>query len=72
MMASTEGGMDIEKVAEENPEKIFKVTLDPSEEDKRLSNKTISFNLIIPKEALKVFQNKFICYLNWQVKKILH
>ena len=27
MMASTEGGMDIEKVAEETPEKIFKVML---------------------------------------------
>jgi succinyl-CoA synthetase beta subunit len=30
MMASTEGGMDIEKVAEETPEKIFKVWIDPA------------------------------------------
>lgn len=29
MMASTEGGMDIEKVAHETPEKIFKITVDP-------------------------------------------
>lgn len=28
-MASTEGGVDIEKVAEEHPEKIFKITIDP-------------------------------------------
>ena len=28
-MASTEGGVDIEKVAEETPEKIFSVTVDP-------------------------------------------
>lgn len=28
-MASTEGGVEIEKVAEETPEKIFKVTMDP-------------------------------------------
>ena len=28
-MASTEGGVDIEKVAEETPEKIIKVTVDP-------------------------------------------
>lgn len=28
-MASTEGGVDIEKVAEETPEKIFSVTIDP-------------------------------------------
>lgn len=29
IMASTEGGMEIEKVAEETPEKIFKVEVDP-------------------------------------------
>ncbi len=28
-MASTEGGVEIEKVAEETPEKIFKVIVDP-------------------------------------------
>ncbi|MAV89273.1 MAG: succinate--CoA ligase subunit beta [bacterium TMED161] len=31
IMASTEGGMDIEKVAEETPEKIIKVWVDPIE-----------------------------------------
>lgn len=30
MMASTEGGMEIEKVAEETPEKILKVWIDPA------------------------------------------
>ena len=30
MMASTEGGMEIEKVAAETPEKILKVTIDPA------------------------------------------
>jgi len=30
IMASTEGGMEIEKVAEETPEKIFKVWVDPA------------------------------------------
>lgn len=29
IMASTEGGVDIEKVAEETPEKILKITMDP-------------------------------------------
>lgn len=29
-MASTEGGVEIEKVAEESPEKILKITVDPS------------------------------------------
>ena len=31
IMASTEGGMDIEKVAEETPEKIIKVWVDPTQ-----------------------------------------
>ena len=30
MMASTEGGVEIEKVAEESPEKIFKIAVDPA------------------------------------------
>ncbi|HMN67054.1 MAG TPA: ADP-forming succinate--CoA ligase subunit beta [Bdellovibrionales bacterium] len=30
MMASAEGGMDIEEVAEKHPEKIFKVVIDPA------------------------------------------
>ncbi len=29
IMASTEGGVEIEKVAEETPEKILKITMDP-------------------------------------------
>ena len=40
MMASTEGGMDIEKVAEETPEKIFKVIDRSIRRNKRLSNQT--------------------------------
>ncbi|SVD20085.1 uncharacterized protein METZ01_LOCUS372939, partial [marine metagenome] len=30
LIASTEGGMDIEQVAEETPEKISKITIDPA------------------------------------------
>ncbi len=30
IMASTEGGMDIEEVAEKHPEKIFKIAIDPA------------------------------------------
>ena len=30
-MASTEGGVNIEEVAEQTPEKIFKVEIDPIE-----------------------------------------
>ena len=58
MMASTEGGMDIEKVAEENPEKIFKVAIDPSEGIKDYQIRQLGFNLLIPKEAFKSFSKQ--------------
>ena len=58
MMASTEGGMDIEKVAEETPEKIFKVLIDPSEGIKDYQIRQLGFNLLIPKEAFKSFSNQ--------------
>ena len=58
MMASTEGGMDIEKVAEETPEKIFKVILDPSEGIKPFQIRQLAFNLLIPEKAFKSFYNQ--------------
>ena len=58
MMASTEGGMDIEKVAEESPEKIFKVTIDPSEGIKDYQIRQLGFNLLIPKEVFKSFSKQ--------------
>ena len=58
MMASTEGGMDIEKVAEETPEKIFKVLIDPSEGIKDYQIRQLGFNLLIPKEAFKSFSKQ--------------
>ena len=58
MMASTEGGMDIEKVAEETPEKIFKVLIDPSEGIKDYQIRQLGFNLFIPKEAFKSFSKQ--------------
>lgn len=45
LMASTEGGMDIEKVASEHPEKIFKLAIDPdkgvSEDDAKALGKNL-------------------------------
>ena len=58
MMASTEGGMDIEKVAEETPEKIFKILIDPSEGIKDYQIRQLGFNLLIPKEAFKSFSKQ--------------
>ncbi len=58
IMASTEGGMDIEKVAEETPEKIFKVIIDPSEGIKEFQIRQLAFNLLIPKIAFKSFSKQ--------------
>ena len=55
MMASTEGGMEIEKVAEEMPEKIIKVVLDPLMGLNGFQARQLSFALEIPKEAMKDF-----------------
>ena len=55
MMASTEGGMEIEKVAEEMPEKIIKVILDPLMGLNGFQARQLSFALEIPKEAMKNF-----------------
>ena len=55
MMASTEGGMEIEKVAEEMPEKIVKVILDPLIGLSGFQARQLSFALEIPKEATKDF-----------------
>ena len=55
MMASTEGGMEIEKVAEEMPEKIIKVILDPLMGLNGFQARQLSFALEIPKESMKDF-----------------
>ena len=55
MMASTEGGMEIEKVAEEMPEKIITVILDPLMGLNGFQARQLSFALGIPKEAIKDF-----------------
>lgn len=45
IIASTEGGMDIEKVAEETPEKIIRVFIDPSLGIKPYQARRIAFTL---------------------------
>jgi succinyl-CoA synthetase beta subunit len=47
-MASTEGGMDIEKVAEETPEKIFKQEIDPSVGLQDFQARNLAFRLGVP------------------------
>ena len=53
VMASTECGMEIEEVAEKNPEKIIKLVVDPSVGLMPNQAREIIFRLGLPKECLK-------------------
>ena len=62
IMASTEGGVDIEKVAEETPEKIIKEWIDPKIGLQQYQVRKIAFSLNLSGNALKEMI-KFINYL---------
>ena len=51
-MASSEGGMDIEKVAEETPDKILKETIDPAVGLRPFQARNLAFGLGIPAELI--------------------
>lgn len=55
IMASTEGGIDIEQVASEAPEKIFKVAVDPFLGLMPFQARTLGFQLELNSEQLKLF-----------------
>ena len=67
IMASTEGGMDIEKVAEETPDKIIKVWVDPlsglQDEQIRTLADGLGFEGDLFNQASDVFQKLYSCYL---------
>lgn len=68
IMASTEGGVEIEKVAEETPEKIFRVHVEPGMDLPGFQARTLAFGLGLTGAAQKSFL-KFIpklykAYLN--------
>lgn len=52
LMASEEGGTEIEEVAAETPEKIFKETIDPVVGLAPYQARRIAFNINIPKESI--------------------
>lgn len=56
LMASTEGGMEIERVAAEHPEKIIKVTIDPVTGLGAFQARQLAFGLGLPKKCV----NKFV------------
>ncbi len=55
IMASTEGGMEIEKVASETPEKIIKVAVDPTIGFQGFHGRKLAFGLGLPKEQVGKF-----------------
>jgi succinyl-CoA synthetase beta subunit len=55
MMASTEGGMEIEKVAAETPEKIVKVNIDPAVGFQGFHGRKLAFGLGLAKEEIGPF-----------------
>lgn len=58
MMASTEGGVEIEEVAEKTPEKIIKVQIDPAIGFQGFHGRELAFGLGLPKDQV----NKFISF----------
>lgn len=55
IMASREGGMEIEKVAHESPEKIIKVAVDPSIGFQGYHGRELAFGLGLAKEEISNF-----------------
>jgi len=55
MMASTEGGMEIEEVAAKTPEKIIKVAIDPTIGFQGFHGRKLAFGLGLSKEEIRPF-----------------
>ena len=59
-MASTEGGVEIEKVAEETPEKILKASIDPLTGAQAYQGRDLAFRLGLQGAQIKQFTQLFI------------
>lgn len=59
-MASTEGGVEIEKVAEETPEKILKATIDPLVGAQPFQARDLAFQLGLEGDQIKQFTKIFL------------
>jgi succinyl-CoA synthetase beta subunit len=68
MMASSEGGMDIEEVAEKNPNAILKVDIDPVIGLAAFQARELAFKIGIPNEAIgkavKFFQGLYQAFID--------
>ena len=59
-MASTEGGVEIEKVAEETPEKILRATIDPALGGQAYQGRDLAFQLGLSGKQINQFANVFV------------
>jgi succinyl-CoA synthetase beta subunit len=59
-MASTEGGVEIEKVAEETPEKILKTSIDPLVGPQPYQGRDLAFKLGLKGDQIKQFVKIFL------------
>ena len=59
-MASTEGGVEIEKVAEETPEKILRATIDPLVGPQPYQGRDLAFQLGLSGDQIKQFVKIFM------------
>ncbi len=68
MMASSEGGVEIEKVAAESPEKIIKVSIDPASGFSSYVGRKLAYGIglegEIQKKAIKFFEGLYNLYIN--------
>ena len=69
LMASEEGGTEIEKVAAETPEKIFKETIDPGVGLAPYQARRIAFNINIPKESINKAAKFLVSLYNVFIEK---
>lgn len=59
-MASTEGGVEIEQVAEETPEKILRATIDPFVGAQPYQGRELAFKLGLEGDQIRQFSNLFM------------
>lgn len=70
-MASTEGGVEIEKVAEETPEKILKAVIDPLVGAQPFQGRDLAFKLGLQGDQIKQFTKIFLGLAKLFVEKDL-
>lgn len=69
LMASTEGGMEIEEVAETHPEKILKIAVDPGIGLQVNQARQLAFELGLPAESHKSFQSLVMAIYDAYIKE---